>query len=86
MVSRTVTVADKAGLHMRPANIFVSRMAEFSSDIILKTENNEIDGKSIMNIMAAGIRCGARLTIICSGKDEAQMLEAAAQLIENGMD
>lgn len=86
MVSKTVKVVDKMGFHMRPANVFVSEMAKFKSEITLEAGDKEINGKSIMNIMAACIKYGTELTIKCSGPDEAEMLEKAASMIENGMD
>jgi len=86
MVSKTVKVADKMGLHMRPANIFVSEMAKFQSDITLEAGDKEVNGKSIMNVMAACIKYDTEVTIKCSGPDEAEMLGKAASLIENGMD
>ena len=86
MVSKTVKVADKMGLHMRPANIFVSEMAKFQSDITLEAGDKEVNGKSIMNVMAACIKYDTEVTIKCSGPDETEMLEKAASLIENGMD
>lgn len=86
MVSKTVKVVDKMGFHMRPANVFVSEMAKYKSDITLEAGDKEINGKSIMNIMAACIKYGTELTVKCSGPDEAEMLEKAASMIENGMD
>ena len=86
MVSKTVKVVDKMGFHMRPANVVVSEMSKFKSDITLEAGDKEINGKSIMNIMAACIKYGTDVTIKCSGEDEAEMLEKAASMIENGMD
>ena len=86
MVSKTVKVVDKMGFHMRPANVFVSEMAKYKSDITLEAGDKEINGKSIMNIMSACIKYGTDVTIKCSGPDEAEMLEKAALMIENGMD
>ena len=86
MVSKTVKVADKMGFHMRPANIFVSEMAKYKSDITLVAGDKEINGKSIMNIMAACIKYGTDVTVKCDGPDEAEMLEEAASMIESGMD
>ena len=86
MVSKTVKVVDKMGFHMRPANVFVSEMSKFKSDITLEAGDKEINGKNIMNIMAACIKYGTDVTIKCSGEDEAEMLEKAASMIENGMD
>ena len=86
MVSKTVKVIDKMGFHMRPANIFVTEMAKFKSDITLVAGEKEINGKSIMNIMAACIKYGTDFTVKCEGEDEQDMLNKACELIENGMD
>lgn len=86
MVKKNVTVVDKMGFHMRPANVFVTEMAKFKSDINLIAGEKTINGKSIMNIMAACIKYGTELTVECSGPDENEMLEKAVSLIENGMD
>jgi phosphocarrier protein len=59
-------------------------MAKFSSDINILMDGKTINGKSIMNIMAACIKCGAEITVECSGDDEQAMLDAAANLIETG--
>ena len=38
MVQKTFTITNKMGLHMRPANTFVTEMSKFSSDIDKKAE------------------------------------------------
>lgn len=86
MVSKTVKVVDKMGFHMRPANIFVTEMSKFSSDIDLVVGSKRINGKSIMNIMAACIKYGTSVIIEFNGSDENEMLEKAAFMIESGMD
>ena len=86
MVKKNVTVVDKMGFHMRPANVFVTEMAKFKSEVTLLAGGKSINGKSIMNIMAACIKYGTELTVECSGPDENEMLEKAVSLIENGMD
>ena len=84
MVSKEFTLKNKMGFHMRPANVFVTEMTKFSSDINIIFNGKTINGKSIMNIMAACIKCGSTITVECNGEDEAQMLEAASALIEDG--
>ena len=86
MVKKNVTVVDKMGFHMRPANVFVTEMAKFKSEVTLLAGDKSINGKSIMNIMSACIKYGTELTVECSGPDENEMLEKAVSLIENGMD
>ena len=84
MVSKEAVVIDKMGLHMRPANNFISAMTKYKSDITIDFNGNKINGKSIMNIMAACIKCGSVITVECSGADEQAMLDKASELIEGG--
>ena len=77
MVSKVTKVTNEMGFHMRPANIFVTAMAKYTSNI-------DINGKSIMNIMAACIKCGTEITVECDGTDEQAMLDEAIALIESG--
>ncbi len=75
-----------SGLHMRPAQIWVKAMARYESDVIVKCGDKTVNGKSILSIMTACIKCGDSVTVICSGRDEAAMLEKAAELIESGFE
>ena len=74
------------GLHKRPANNFISAMNKYKSDITKEFNVNKINGKSIMNIMAACIKYGSHITIICEGEDEQQLLDEAGKLIESGLE
>ena len=84
MVSEQLTVVNKAGFHMRPANIFVQSMIKFQSNITIVFNGHEIDGKSIMNVMAACMKQGAEIEIRCDGPDEVEMLRTAADLVRSG--
>ena len=86
MVSKDTVGVDKMGLHMRPANKFISAMTKYRSDITIDFGGNKINGKSIMNIMAACIKYGSHITIICDGEDEQAMLDEAVSLIESGLE
>lgn len=84
MVSKSFTIKNKMGFHMRPANVFVTEMTRFASDVEIEMDGKKINGKSIMNIMAACIKCGSEITVECSGADETEALAEATQLIESG--
>jgi len=84
MVSKTVKITNEMGFHMRPANVFVTQMSKYKSEIELIKDEKRINGKSIMNIMAACIKCGSEITVECSGEDEQEMLAAVVELIESG--
>ncbi len=84
MVSKTLTLTNPAGLHMRPAQLFVNAMGKYPCDVTIRYDGKEIMGKSIMNIMAACIKCGAQVEVVCSGDREEEALAEAVALIESG--
>ena len=85
MVSEKLTVINKMGFHMRPASMFVQAMAKYKSSINSVFNGKNIDGKSIMNVMAACMKCGSEIEIQCDGPDEKEMLAEAAGLVKSGL-
>lgn len=84
MVSKVTKVTNEMGFHMRPANVFVTAMTKYAANINIIAGDKKINGKSIMNIMAACIKCGTEITVECDGADEQAMLDEAIALIESG--
>ena len=85
MVSKEFTIKNKMGFHMRPANVFVTEMTKYASSVNIIFNGKTINGKSIMNIMAACIKCGSEIEVVCDGADENEALAEAVQLIESGL-
>lgn len=85
MVSEKFTIINKLGLHMRPAGTFVKAMAKFKSDIVVLYNGKKLNGKSVMQLMPACIKCGAEIEVQCNGPDEAEMLQTAGDLIKSGL-
>jgi phosphocarrier protein HPr len=83
MVERTVQIANKNGLHARPAAEIVKVAAKFQSDIVLVKDGMEVNGKSIMGVMMLAAECGATLVLRANGADADAALEALATLIAN---
>ena len=85
MVSKRTKIINPMGLHMRPAGMFAQEMMKFSCDVSLIIQDREINAKSIMNLMAACIKCGSELEVRCNGEDEQAALDKAIELIEGGL-
>lgn len=83
MIERTVTIANKNGLHARPAAEIVKLAARFKSDIRLAREDLEVNGKSIMGVMMLAAEYGAALNVRADGPDAKEAVEALATLISN---
>lgn len=85
MVSKKTTVVNSQGFHMRPAGNFANEMGKFKSDINIVVNGNSVNAKSLMNIIAACIKCGTEVEIQCDGEDEQQALAKAIQMIDDGL-
>lgn len=85
MVSQKITIHNPQGLHMRPAGVFAKAMAKFPCDITIIHNGARTNGKSLLNIIGACIKCGAEVEIECNGAEEEEALKTAIELIESGL-
>ena len=86
MVSQRVKVVHPQGLHMRPAQLFVTEMSKFDCAVTVVANGNSVNATRILYLMAACIKQGAEIEIRCEGPQEAEALAAAVQLVESGAD
>lgn len=84
MVSKQLKVINSEGFHMRPASGFAAAMGKYSSDVKIEVNGTEVNGKSVMNLIAAGIKFGTEISIVCDGEDENEALNEAVSMIESG--
>jgi phosphocarrier protein len=83
MIEREVSIANKNGLHARPAAEIVKTAAKFKADITLVRDDLEVNGKSIMGVMMLAAEYGSTLKLRADGPDAEQAVSAIATLIEN---
>lgn len=84
MRSQALTIVNRLGLHARAAAKFVSLASQFNSEIILKRNDREVNGKSIMGIMMLAAGQGADLELTVEGHDEDEAMEALCELVVSG--
>ena len=73
------------GLHARPAAIFVQAASKFKSHIEIEFEGQNVNAKSIIDIMSLGAFCGEEITLTAEGVDEKQALEFLENFLKNGL-
>jgi phosphocarrier protein HPr len=78
---RTVVIANRYGLHARPAAEFVKLAATFSADVAVRKDDLEVNGKSIMGMMMLAAEYGSTITIRASGADATAAVEGLAALV-----
>ena len=83
-ISRQVTIANKLGLHARPAMQFVDLANRFSSEISVHKGGDEpadADGKSVMQMIILAAVEGTPLRIDATGSDADAAVAALAELV-----
>ena len=85
MVSKKVTLVNAQGFHMRPASVFATAMGKYACDVTIKFNGNNYNAKSLLNIIAACIKCGSEIELVCDGADANEALAEAAGMIESGL-
>lgn len=85
MVSKKTTIVNEQGFHMRAASDFARAMAAFQSDITISSADKTANGKSVMLLMAAGLKRGTEIEIRCEGVDEEAQLAKACEMIDSGL-
>jgi phosphocarrier protein len=81
-----IEIKNKLGLHARPAAMFVRIANQFSSEITVEKDNEQVNGKSIMGLMMLAAGCGSLLRVTAQGDDADAALKALADLAERKFD
>jgi phosphocarrier protein len=83
---RSVRIANKYGLHARPAAVFVKLAGRFRADVVVSKEEMEVNGKSIMGMMMLAAECGSAITIRAMGEDAHAAVAELVALVERGFE
>ena len=81
MMSRTVAVRNKRGLHARASAKFVTLAAQIDAQIEVEKDGTKVCGTSIMGLMMLGAAMGDSITISATGFGAEQAVEQLAALV-----
>ena len=81
VITRELTVANRLGIHARPAALFVRTASRFHAEITVEKDGERINGKSIMGLMMLAAGYGSRLRLEIAGADAQEALVALEELI-----
>ena len=78
-IERQVIVANKKGMHARPAAMFVQLVDKFGVTVSITKDKERVNGKSIMGLLMLGAQYQTLLTLTVDGEAaEAAMTEFEA--------
>ena len=84
LIERRVKIINVNGLHARPATRFAEMANKFNSEIFVRTEEKEeVNGKSIIDLLTLGARRGTEILITADGEDKEIALDVLEGLVND---
>ncbi len=81
--SKNLKIQNELGLHARAAAQFVKIASRFRSEVTVRRDSQEVNGKSIMGILMLAAAKGTQIQITVRGEDSSETLQALSELVEN---
>jgi phosphotransferase system HPr (HPr) family protein len=78
---KKVKIVNKAGFHLRAVAVFVKEAEKFKSDIKVRHDEIEAEGKSIMGLTTLGAGIGVEIEIKADGPDAKEAVARLTKLI-----
>jgi phosphocarrier protein len=83
MLKQTLTIVNKLGLHARASARLVKLASQFESNVQIKRQQREVNGKSIMGVMLLAAAKGTEIELIIDGVDEKAAMNKLTDLIQS---
>lgn len=85
-LSITLCVTNSMGLHARPAAKLAQEAQKFEAEITLSADDQNVDAKSILDILSLAAAQGSELTLHGKGTDAREALEHLAGMFSAKFD
>ena len=85
-LTKELTIANKSGIHARPAAMFVKIANRFGCDIFVEKDGEKINGKSIMGLMMLAAGPGSKVTLHVKGADAPAAIAELEELVKRKFD
>jgi len=80
---RKLIIQNRLGLHARAAAQFVQLANQYSSEIFIEKDGEEVNGKSIMGILMLAAPKGTSIVLRTQGDDAENALDALQALVDD---
>ena len=81
MITTTVTISNKLGLHARASAKLTKLAGSFACEVWITRGERRVNAKSIRGVMMLAAGIGTEISIETDGADEQQAMEALLALI-----
>lgn len=83
MISRTVEIVNKLGLHARPSAMLVTTASKYQAEVYFTKSGLRVNGKSILGVMMLAAEMGSELLVEVDGPDEEQAMQELVDVINS---
>lgn len=83
MISETVVIQNRVGLHSRTATSFIQKANEYSCSVWIEKNERRVNAKSLLGVLSLGVLQGTEINIIADGSDEREAVEAMVALVHS---
>jgi len=84
VLSRTLTISNRRGLHARAAAKFVATAERFGASLEVVKDGQTVSARSIMGLMMLGAGKGSSIELRAEGWDAKEAMDALVALVEAG--
>jgi len=85
-IRKELVIANKLGMHARPAALFVKTAHRFTSQVLVEKDGEVVNGKSIMGLMMLAAGPGSKITVAAEGEDASKAVSELESLLKRKFD
>ena len=85
-LEKEFTIANKQGLHARPAALLVQIAEKYDSEVTIAKDQEKVNGKSIMGILMLGAHYQSKITVTIEGSDCQEAMDDIERFLESNIE
>jgi phosphocarrier protein len=82
-IETKIEIKEGDGLHVRPASELATLAKTFKSDIVLSFASKEANARSIISVLALGLKKGSIINLKADGEDSEEAIQEVVKFFEN---
>lgn len=81
-LKKNLRIKNELGLHARAAARTVALARQYQSKLVLRKDDQEVDGSSILSILTLACPKGTEIEVRVTGEDAEELMEKLSELFE----
>ena len=82
-ITKTATVNNAKGLHLRPAGLLSQLAGQFQAELTLTKDGLTVDARSVLDMLTLVATQGSEILITGKGEDAEEAVAALAEFVES---